>query len=95
MDIVIYQTESGDIGVKLVRDSVWLTQRKMAELFEASTDNIGLHLKNIFAEGEWDESATTEEVSVVQAEGNPVINDVGLAALTLLIAESNPKDKKF
>jgi hypothetical protein len=41
----------------------------MADLFELSTDNIGLRLKNIFSEGEWDEPATTEKSSVVQTEG--------------------------
>jgi hypothetical protein len=48
---------------------VWLTQRQMSELFESSTDNIGLHLKNIFADSELRESATTEDFSVVQSEG--------------------------
>src|SRR3990172_2344485 len=41
----------------------------MADLFESSTDNIGLHLKNIYAEGELSEPATAEDYSVVQAEG--------------------------
>lgn len=41
----------------------------MADLFDCTTDNISLHLKNIFAEGELDESSTTEEFSVVQQEG--------------------------
>jgi len=51
-------------------DSVWLSQRQMAELFEKDSDTIGLHLKNIFAEEELEESATTELFSVVQREGN-------------------------
>ena len=42
----------------------------MADLFETSADNVSLHLKNIFADGELDETATTEDSSVVRQEGN-------------------------
>lgn len=45
-----------------------LPQREMATLFDVSVDNIGLHLKNIYQEGELSEWATTEESSVVQKE---------------------------
>lgn len=55
--------------VRLDGETVWLTQRQMADLFDTSTDNIGLHLKNIFSEGELGEPATTEDSSVVQTEG--------------------------
>ena len=60
-----------DISVNaFVKDeTIWLTQRGMAKLFDCSTDNISLHLKNIYAEGELLESTTTEESSVVQTEG--------------------------
>ena len=60
-----------DISVnEFVKDeTIWLTQRGMAKLFDCSTDNISLHLKNIYAEGELLESTTTEESSVVQTEG--------------------------
>lgn len=61
--------DSGGIEVRVHDESVWLTQKGMAQLFDCSTDNIGLHLKNIFASGELTESATTEESSVVQIEG--------------------------
>lgn len=50
-------------------DTVWLTQKEMALLFNVSTDNVGLHIKNIFAEKELDDS-TTEKSSVVQIEGS-------------------------
>jgi len=50
-------------------ETLWLSQAQMAELFEKDTDTIGLHLKNIFAEGELDETTTTEESSVVRQEG--------------------------
>ena len=46
----------------------------MAELFDCSSDNIGLHLKNIYADGELKESATAEKISVVQLEGTCKVN---------------------
>ena len=67
--IVIYETDSGSVEVRLDRESVWLTQKQLAELFDTSTDNISLHLKNIYAEEELEERSTTEESSVVQKEG--------------------------
>lgn len=51
-------------------ENIWATQAAMAELFDCSSDNIGLHLKNIYAEGELQESATAEKFSVVQLEGS-------------------------
>ncbi|HBP88463.1 MAG TPA: cytochrome C biogenesis protein CycH [Nitrospiraceae bacterium] len=70
-EIVVYETQDGEIrvDVRLEQESVWLTQRQISDLFDTSTDNIGLHLKNIFNEGELDESATAEDSSVVQMEG--------------------------
>ncbi|OON94712.1 MAG: cell filamentation protein Fic [Candidatus Epulonipiscioides saccharophilum] len=71
-DFLIYRSVTEDISVNaLVKDeTIWLTQKAMGELFACSTDNISLHLKNIFNEGELDENSTTEEISVVQQEGN-------------------------
>ncbi len=69
---VIYQTEDGQtrLDVRFVGENVWLTQAMMAELFQTSTDNIGLHLKNIYTEEELSENATTEDFSVVRQEGS-------------------------
>ena len=71
-EIILYQVPDGDIklDVRLERESIWLSQKQMALLFEKNTDTIGLHLRNIYKEGELEESATTEESSVVQLEGN-------------------------
>jgi len=71
-EIKIYKTEKGNtsIEVKLENETVWLSQKQMAELFEKDSDTIGLHLKNIFKSGELDEFSTTEKYSVVQKEGN-------------------------
>ena len=68
-EITIYEGPGGRVEVRVDRETVWLTQRQMAELFDSSTDNIGLHLKNIYADSELEEQATTEEYSVVQSEG--------------------------
>ncbi|MBS1174654.1 MAG: death-on-curing family protein [Burkholderiaceae bacterium] len=70
-DLMIYQTDSGALEVRFdgKHDTVWLSQAQMAELFESSTDNISLHLKNIYLEQELSEQATTEDYSVVRQEG--------------------------
>ena len=69
---LLYKAEQEDISVDaLIKDeTIWLTQKAMAELFDCTSDNISWHLKNIFAEGELQPEATTEKISVVQKEGN-------------------------
>ena len=68
--IVVYQpNETVRLDVRLENETVWLTQSQMATLFGCSTDNIGLHLKNVFAVGELSREATTEDFSVVRKEG--------------------------
>lgn len=75
-DLILYTTEDGRSQIRLrAKDqTVWLTQREMAQLFDVSTDNVGLHLKNIFEDGELLREATTEESSVVQTEGGREVN---------------------
>lgn len=69
--IILYQEDDRNINVNVYykNETYWLTQKSMAELFETSSDNISLHLKNIFSEEELSELSTTEEFSVVQKEG--------------------------
>ena len=69
--IIIYQTESGQtkIEVRLQDETVWLTKKLMAELFVSTTQNITMHLNNIFAEGELDEDSTCKDFLQVQTEG--------------------------
>ena len=55
-------------------ESVWCTQKAMAQLFDCSSDNIGLHLKNIYETGELSQEATAENFSVVQTEGERQVN---------------------
>ena len=70
-DIVLYKSKDGGIqlDVPLEKDTIWLSQKQMARLFEKDADTIGLHIRNAFKEGELQESATTEDSSVVQTEG--------------------------
>lgn len=74
-NIVIYTTEDGQasLQVKIEKETVWLTQKQMSELFQCSTDNIGLHLKNIFKEEELTENSVAEEYSVTAAKH--ILND--------------------
>lgn len=67
--IVIYETPKKGVEIRLDKDTLWLNQKMIADVFETSVDNIGLHLKNIYAEGELEENTTTEDSSVVQQEG--------------------------
>lgn len=69
--IIIYKTEDGNVNlqVKMEHETVWLSQKQMAELFQCSTDNVGLHLKNIFKEKELNENSVAEEYSVTAADG--------------------------
>ena len=59
-----------NINFDYENETVWLTQAQLSELFESSSDNISLHLKNIYGEGELSESLTTEDFSVVRTEGS-------------------------
>ena len=72
LQFLMYNTPEENVSVNAVvkDETIWLTQKAMAELFGCTTDNISLHLKNIYADGELDESSTTEEFSVVQQEGS-------------------------
>ena len=70
-EFLIFQIDSKDDGIQVVYkdETIWATQKAMAELFGCSTDNIGVHLKNIFQALELSKEATTEKFSVVQQEG--------------------------
>jgi len=69
--IEIYQSQDGqtEVKVRFENETVWLSQKQMAQLFDKDSDTVGLHLKNIYKSGELDEISTTEESSVVQLEG--------------------------
>ena len=68
---LMYRTAEDEVAVNaLVKDdTIWLNQKAMAELFDCSTDNISLHLKNIFAEGELVKESVTEKISATASDG--------------------------
>ena len=70
-EFLIFQAEDKAQGVQVFYkdETIWATQKAMATLFDCSTDNIGVHLKNIFESGELQQEATTEKISVIQTEG--------------------------
>ncbi len=70
-NLILYTTEDGKSQIKLrAQDqTVWLTQKEMSVLFDVSTDNVSLHLKNIFADGELNEQSVTEDSSVTATDG--------------------------
>ena len=70
--LLIYQTDSGEtkFEVRLENETVWLSQKLMAELFQTTIPNINMHLKSIYDEGELDENATIQDFLIVQKEGS-------------------------
>ena len=76
--IVIYQTEDGQtqIDVRLENDTVWLTQAQMATLFDKTPQNITMHIRNAYNEGELDKSTTCKEYLQVQTEGHRTVKRI-------------------
>ena len=76
--ILIFQTESGNtkVEVRLEGETLWLTQKLMAELFQTTVPNINMHLKSIFEEGELDEDSTIKDFLIVQKEGKRQVRRV-------------------
>ncbi|WP_092560699.1 virulence RhuM family protein [Anaeromicropila populeti] len=75
-EILLYSLDNSNVYVDVYfkDETFWLTQKSMAELFDCSTDNISLHLKNIYKEEELEKNSTTEKFSVVRKEGNRNVN---------------------
>lgn len=65
----IAEGQEDGINVLYKDESIWATQKAMGQLFDCSSDNVGLHLKNIFASGELDENVVTEKISATAADG--------------------------
>ena len=70
-EIVVYEVSGGEVrvDVPLEQETVWLTQRQMAAVFDTTPGNIGLHLDNVFAGGELKAEATAKDFFVVRTEG--------------------------
>ncbi len=71
LDFILYSLpeEDGKVQVVVKDETIWATQKAMAELYGCSTDNVGLHLKNIFTSGELDKDSVTEKISATAADG--------------------------
>ncbi|HLS10479.1 hypothetical protein [Lentibacillus sp.] len=69
-DILIYQTEDGNtkIDVRLENETVWMTQKAIAELYQKGVNTINEHIKNIYAEGELHESAFGKTVERIRED---------------------------
>ncbi len=70
-EVAVYEDAGGEVrvDVRLDRETVWLTQRQMAEVFDSTPENVLMHLRNIFASGELEAEATTKEFLAVRSEG--------------------------
>ena len=71
IQFLLYNTPDENIKVNVIvkDETLWLTQKAMAKLFDCSTDNISLHLKNIFKEKELNENSVIEETSITASDG--------------------------
>lgn len=71
VEFILYNDISESVSVNIIvkDETLWLTQKSMAELFGCSVDNISLHLKNIFNSGELDKQSVIEKISVTAADG--------------------------
>ncbi len=73
--LILYQTEDGQTQVQVVMqgETVWLTQKEMADLFQRDKSVISRHIQNVFSEGELEPEATVAKIAIVQQEGNRTI----------------------
>ena len=72
MEMVLYHSDEGDVSVDayIKDESIWITQKAMAELFGVNVPDISKHLSNIYDEGELIKEATVSKMEIVQREGN-------------------------
>ena len=88
-ELLLYQTEDGQtkIDVRLEEETVWLNQKQMVELFQTTKQNVSLHIKNIFEEGELDEISTVKDYLTVQTEGKrKVQRNIAIYNLDVIIS---------
>ena len=94
-EFLIFQIEGKSQGVEVFyKDkTVWCTQKAMGTLFDCSTDNVGLHLKNIFASGELVKDSVTEKISATASDGKNYMTQ--FYNLDAIIAMRLPQDRLF
>jgi len=93
-EIIIYQSPTGNIkiDVRLEDETVWLTQKLMAELFQTTVPNINMHLKSIYEEEELAEGATIKDFLIVQRE---LLTHAGKISHQMAINKSNQELEKY
>jgi len=86
VEFLIFQIEGKEQGVEVFYkdENIWARQKAMATLFDCSTDNVGLHLKNIFASGELEKEAVTEKISATASDGEKYLTQ--FHCLTMQVA---------
>ena len=70
-EILLHQTSDGQtkIDVRFEKETVWISQKQMVELFQITKQNVSLHIRNIFKEGELDKISVVKDYLTVQTEG--------------------------
>jgi len=87
--IILYATDTGNItvSVRFEDENFWMTQKAIAELFETTTANINIHIKNILDDEELDSASTIKDFLIVQTEGSREVNrKVQFYSLDMIIA---------
>ena len=71
-NIIIYQDEDGitKVSVKFSDEDIWLTQNQIAEIYKTTQENVSMHIKNIYKDGELENNSTNKKFLLVQNEGN-------------------------
>ena len=84
-ELILYQTEDGHthIEVRLQDETVWMSQLAMAELFQSTKQNISLHLKNVFDEGELLERRVVKEYLTTASDGKNYRTSINLRLITI------------
>ena len=76
-EIILYQPDEAiRLEVRLDEETVWLTQAQMAELFETTPQNITIHIRNMYKEGELDIKSTCKDFLQVRTEGKRIVNRI-------------------
>ncbi len=93
-NILIYQTEKGDtrIDVFFQNEDIWMNQSAIAKLYNTTPQNITMHIRNIYADGELDEFSTCKEFLQVQTEGNRQIKRKKKHPLTIPVMIKRQND---
>jgi len=86
-DMVIYNDGELELNVSVTKDTLWLTQKQLGELFNVESHNITYHIQNIYKQKELEKNPTTQKIRVVQKEGKrKVERDVDHYNLDMIIS---------